>query len=659
MIYQNPQILYALFALAIPIIIHLFNFRKHEKIYFSSIRFLEEIKTKNRKKKNLKNILILLSRILALLFLILAFAKPYIPHNNENATNNIFIYLDNSFSMNAISEDGRLLDIAKNISNDIINTFPKTTKFYLLTNDFKVRNNKSFNKEKIIEEISKIESSGNSKTISQILDKKESLSNESEIIYIISDLQENSIKIDKLSSENKNKIIYVPVIGKNISNLSIDSVWIDGPILLKNTNQRINFTLNNQNVSKDVPISLEINNKLKINQLLEIDKDKNQEFNIEVRLDSNINICKLSIEDYPITFDNQIYFNLIKNDKTKIVSINGENKHNYIERLFLNDTTNYIFKNQNLSNINYQNLLDQEIIILNEINKFSSGLIETIKKCIENGSTLIVIPSSNIDIKNYNYLFNMFSIENFGDKIKETFSIKKLAEKHPLFNNVFEGEIRNSSLPTISKYYKTKKLTSNNKKAILTLENNEDFLSHYIYKKSNIYVFNTCLHDSTTNFHKNALFVPVFLNMVNTSLTSKEIYNVISLDDYFVSVDHKNQIYNLKKENFDIIPTTRFVNGQNRYYTNNQLQEAGQYKLFNKNITVDHIAYNYSSKESNLTYLYDDDKLLKSSGSTIYKKNISGYISESFKDKHFWKTCIILSLLFFGIEILLLKLIKT
>ena len=94
MIYQNPQILYALFALAIPIIIHLFNFRKHEKIYFSSIRFLEEIKTKNRKKKNLKNILILLSRILALLFLILAFAKPYIPHNNENTTKSLQSSID-------------------------------------------------------------------------------------------------------------------------------------------------------------------------------------------------------------------------------------------------------------------------------------------------------------------------------------------------------------------------------------------------------------------------------------------------------------------------------------------------------------------------------------------------------------------------------------
>ena len=96
MIYQNPQILYALLALAIPIIIHLFNFRKHEKVYFSSIRFLEEIKTQNKKKRNIKNLLILLSRIFALLFLILAFAKPYIPNeNNSDEKNNIFIYIDN------------------------------------------------------------------------------------------------------------------------------------------------------------------------------------------------------------------------------------------------------------------------------------------------------------------------------------------------------------------------------------------------------------------------------------------------------------------------------------------------------------------------------------------------------------------------------------
>ena len=165
MIYQNPQILYALLALAIPIIIHLFNFRKHEKVYFSSIRFLDEIKTQNKKKRNIKNLLILLSRIFALLFLILAFAKPYIPNeNNSDEKNNIFIYIDNSFSMNAISEKGRLLDIAKNTANSIISSYPNTSNFHLLTNNFSSLNSRLLNKEKILEEISKVETNGSFKS---------------------------------------------------------------------------------------------------------------------------------------------------------------------------------------------------------------------------------------------------------------------------------------------------------------------------------------------------------------------------------------------------------------------------------------------------------------------------------------------------------------
>ena len=128
--YQNPQLLYFLFAIAIPILIHLFNFRKHKTIYFSSIRFLKEIKEYNRKRSNLRNLLILLSRILAISFLVLAFAKPYIPLESQNkTTENIFIYIDNSFSMDAENENGRLLAIAKEKARSIINAYPSESNF--------------------------------------------------------------------------------------------------------------------------------------------------------------------------------------------------------------------------------------------------------------------------------------------------------------------------------------------------------------------------------------------------------------------------------------------------------------------------------------------------------------------------------------------------
>ena len=155
MIYQNPQLLFGLFAIAIPILIHLFNFRKHENVFFSSIRFLEEIKTKNNKKRNIKNLLILISRIFAISFLVLAFAKPYIPVNKEvDLSEDIFIYLDNSFSMDAISEQGRLLDIAKNKAIEITRSYSGSSKFYLITNDFLNTHNKGYSKENFKQAIS-------------------------------------------------------------------------------------------------------------------------------------------------------------------------------------------------------------------------------------------------------------------------------------------------------------------------------------------------------------------------------------------------------------------------------------------------------------------------------------------------------------------------
>jgi hypothetical protein len=79
MIFLYPSVLFFLLALAIPIIIHLFNFRRYKKIYFSNVAFLKNIQTESEKKSKLKHLLVLLSRLLAFAALIVAFSQPYIP----------------------------------------------------------------------------------------------------------------------------------------------------------------------------------------------------------------------------------------------------------------------------------------------------------------------------------------------------------------------------------------------------------------------------------------------------------------------------------------------------------------------------------------------------------------------------------------------------
>ena len=149
-----PEFLYALALLAIPIIIHLFNFRKYKTVKFSQVRFLKEVKQQTQSTSRLKHLLVLLSRCLAVIALVLAFAQPYFLEGNEviaQGKKGVSIYIDNSFSMQANGADGPLLSVAKNKAISIIESFEESDKFQLLTNDFEAKQQRWLNKPAFLE----------------------------------------------------------------------------------------------------------------------------------------------------------------------------------------------------------------------------------------------------------------------------------------------------------------------------------------------------------------------------------------------------------------------------------------------------------------------------------------------------------------------------
>ncbi|MCB0503470.1 MAG: BatA domain-containing protein, partial [Bacteroidetes bacterium] len=81
----NPSFLWALLVLAIPIIIHLFHFRRYKTVYFSNVKFLKEVKQERNNIRQLKRWLLLMSRLLVLFFLVAAFAQPFLKGKNADA----------------------------------------------------------------------------------------------------------------------------------------------------------------------------------------------------------------------------------------------------------------------------------------------------------------------------------------------------------------------------------------------------------------------------------------------------------------------------------------------------------------------------------------------------------------------------------------------
>src|SRR5438067_8955345 len=112
MSFLYPSFLFALIALAIPVIIHLFNFRRYKKILFTNVRFLTNIEQESKSRNRLRQLLLLLLRLLALACIIIAFAQPFLPQKKKMVNpgrNFISVYLDNSFSMSNVSTHDDLL----------------------------------------------------------------------------------------------------------------------------------------------------------------------------------------------------------------------------------------------------------------------------------------------------------------------------------------------------------------------------------------------------------------------------------------------------------------------------------------------------------------------------------------------------------------------
>ena len=231
-----PWFFIALLTLAIPIIIHLFYFRRFKKVYFSDIRFLKEVQEEKSTIEKLKKRLILATRLLALFFLILAFAQPFIG-GNKNKINNgnsaVCVYIDNSYSMGLKSGGEAALSVAKTKAKEIANAFNTGDKFSLLTNDFEGTHQRWMQKQDFMDAVDKIELSPDTRTVNEISKKQatlfQSLGAKNKLGFFISDFQKNMVT---KSTDTGFTAHFLQVQGDAEKNVFVDSCWFEQPGLI-------------------------------------------------------------------------------------------------------------------------------------------------------------------------------------------------------------------------------------------------------------------------------------------------------------------------------------------------------------------------------------------------------------------------------------------
>jgi len=670
-----PHFLFALFFILIPVIIHLFSFRRHKVIYFSNVRFLKDVKQQTKTANKLKHLLVLFSRIFFISFFVLAFAQPFIPSKNEKillGEKAVSVYIDNSFSMEALSENGTLLALAKNKAQEIVKSYGNADKFQLLTNNFEAKHQRLINKEEFLQYLEEVNISPAVKNISNVISRQTDLLNSSNIknkeIFLLSDFQKTTNNFDNLITDSSIKYTLVPIESNVSSNIYIDSIWFESPVRSIFQPEKLFVKVVNKSgkTIEDVPLKLTLNQQTVVPASFTVQEGGESIIPL-IYNNKNTGYIQgtISINDYPVVFDDDFYFTYTVSKNIPVMAIYGNDENKFINALFANDSS-IVFTSQNEKNIDYSLLTKHRFIILYDVEKISSGLSAELKRFVEEeGGYLLLFPSEKIDVENYNLFLSQLQSANYSMLDTTKRKVNFFNNKHRIFSNVFDKTPENIDMPTVSKYFPINRITRSVSEELMKLNNGTDFILEQKFGKGSLFLSAVPLSPSSSNFSSHAIFVPTLFNMALNSQPSEKLYYTIG-NNQLIELNQKTiseKPLVIRGNNKEIIPGVIKRNFTEQLQTYNHITEKGFYSIVNENDTVAVTAYNYSRSESNLaTYTIDDLKeiinkkaLLNFSIIEPAVANITKFITEKNKGISLWKLCIILALVFITTEIALLK----
>jgi LysM repeat protein len=638
--FKHPEILYALFLLLIPIFIHLFQLRRFQKVDFTNVAFLKKVTIQTRKSSQLKKWLTLLMRLLALACVIIAFAQPFTATKTALSTKKeTVIYIDNSFSMQTKGAKGPMLERAL---QDLFDKIGGTEKLSWFTNNSERKN---VTPQDFKNEVLSIVYSQNQLTPSQVLLKANQLySKEKDVLkrlVYLSDFQQKEVFPEVPTDLILDAVPLKPV---KASNISIDSAYIAS----KNasiTQLKVKVSNTTTEIS-EVPVSLFNKNRLIAKTALDFSGNSNGTVTFDVD-NSEEFIGELQINEPNIPFDNSLFFNINKPGKIKVLAIN-EVDGNFLQRLF--EKEEFQFTQQTFKTLNYNEIPDQNFIVLNELKEIPASLATALKSFSDNGGSVLVIPASLADLSSYNNFLLTMALGTLSEEKIQEKMITKIVFSHPLFKDVFEKEVENFQYPKVNAFYSV----SSNATPAIGFEDNQSFL----LQKNKTYLFTAPINKENSNFQNSPLVVPTIYNMALQSLPLPRLYYTIGQQNA-IAVPVKlgpDEILTVKDSTEQFIPLQQTKANYVLMTTTDKPNKAGNYQIVKKTEFLENISFNYSRSESELQYLNPEDW----EGAEVYSSvnDLFDAIEDANAINSFWKWFAIFALLFLLFEMLILKFYK-
>ena len=629
---------------------------------------LREIQTESRKTRQIKKWLVLLTRMLALAALVVAFAQPYLlDENAKTGRQLVSIYIDNSQSMRAEGEQGELFENAKNAARTVLSNLPNEAEVQVIDNALSPYTTKVYSPakaEKIIDDM-ELDYYPNDfgKVMQRVSSKYVSEGYASQHTFAISDFQTVGYGKGPLLDSGIS-VSAVQLKATSPRNLSVDSVWLKEPISRPGSPVKISVKVTN-NGRETVESA---NAVLRINGVQQGVESFGVAGGSEYVLSMSFTSAKkgwiegdISVNDVPVTFDNRYYFSLEIKPSIDILQIGANSAA--IAKVFGKDSI-FNYTATSTGAIDYASLGKYDFIVLNELSEISSGLATQLEAFVQKGGVLTIVPPQ-VGKVDYNSLTTGLGLATYGTVVPKEISIDGEDLKRPFLRDVYKRVPANVLLPKIKKSYALQKGVNTHE--LLSLKDGSPLLTKTQLGAGSVYQYAVSLDASYGSLESHEIFVLSILKMAFSKSEKQRLaYTLFDSKPIYLNVSEPGaEALKLVGENKEIIIESSTAENTFRFWLNGEIKSAGIYSL----TTADkkelaNVGLNYSRAESVQTFA-DEEKLraflpgieVNSTGTAAAA--LKNAVNDLQVTTPLWKVFVSLCLIFLLIEILLLRFLKS
>ncbi|HEY0109692.1 MAG TPA: BatA domain-containing protein [Fibrella sp.] len=703
-----PSFLWGLLALTVPIAIHLFNFRRTRRVYFTNVALLQTVQTTTRSFRRLRDWLILLARCLFLAALVAAFAQPFIPSKSslglsrQGATS---LYVDNSFSMQNEETNNaphrRYIDIAVGKLDQLLTIFRNATSLQLLTNDFSADEQQTATAEAIRDRLASIRLAHTPRTLEAVYRRQRNLlastgRGGTHQLFWFSDFQKSTAgDLSRLKIDTADRLFLVPITAQAERNVAVDSVWLTTPFVREMQNNSLNVRLRNsgRQAVQNLPIRLYLDDTQVSTASVNLPANNTADVTLTVNVTrKGFHRGRVFFDDQPITFDNDYYFVIEASPAIRILHLYGQKTAgpasgpDYIQAVFENDSL-FTFRQFSAQNFDVGQLKGTDLVVLEGVPQVSGTLRSELDQFVKQGGSMVVIPPIRPDAASYGSFLSSLNVPGLQVNPVDAAPIP-MAEpdrRNPFFADVFQQGFRQEvlNMPQATPVWQW-----NGGDRLLALRSGQSFLTQsrvggQAGRQGQLYVLASPLSSDYGNLAQHALFVPVMYKMAALSVRPQR--TAYSFDDNVLSFPATanataaadRAVYKLKNKSLEIIPVQRVVGNQlvlelpkANQLTAGQTVDAGYYELQRTGTdgtaqTERIIALNHGRAESQMTF-YTPAELRQAFANqpnvevfdSIQDNDFGQALERENLGTNLWPYFLMAALAFLLLEILLVRLLK-